>query len=106
MDPPWDSMNFPWSSMELHGVPWNSMELHGIPWSSMEFHGVPWGYFTRVVFIDGSGLQSLANVLVFKQIPDQCMGRGGGGGKYEEYVCDICIRITAFEIIMTIKSIN
>ena len=56
---PWSSMEYPWSSMECHGVPWNAMEFHGVPWSSdgvpwnamkfhgissssMECHGVPW----------------------------------------------------------------
>ena len=40
---PWNSMDTPWNSMELHGTPWT---LHGhsmeFPWSSMEFHGTPW----------------------------------------------------------------
>ena len=33
------SMEYPWSSMECHGVPWS---IHGVPWNAMEFHGVPW----------------------------------------------------------------
>ena len=41
---PW--MEYPWSSIECHGVPWS---IHGVPWNAMElfhevlmeFHGMP-----------------------------------------------------------------
>ena len=39
-------------SIEFHGKcpnpPWNSME--NFPWKSMEFHGIPWRFFTRDYF--------------------------------------------------------
>ena len=57
---PWSSMEYPWGSMECHGlipwsidgVPWNAMkfhvfslEVHGIPRNIVEFHGMPsWGW--------------------------------------------------------------
>jgi hypothetical protein len=54
-----NSMEFPWNSMDLHGVLWNSMEfinsmdlhglstdLYGFPWTfhrpPWTFHGPPW----------------------------------------------------------------
>ena len=40
---PWNfhgvSREYPWSSMECHGV--RSWSMHGVPWNAMEFHGVP-----------------------------------------------------------------
>ena len=57
-NPPWNSMEIfsmemhGQISLEFHGnqcpnPPWNSME--DFPWNSMEFHGIPWRYFTREV---------------------------------------------------------